>query len=83
MPEDVAVAGFDDLAEAADTDPPLTTMRQDTDQLGAEAAGALFRLLADPSASPQRVILPTELVIRQSTVGRLSSRRRQPPLEPQ
>jgi DNA-binding LacI/PurR family transcriptional regulator len=75
VPDDVAVAGFDDLPEAAECDPPLTTMRQDTGQLGAEAAGALFRLLNDPSASPQRVILPTELVIRQSSVGPLSSRR--------
>jgi LacI family transcriptional regulator len=83
VPDDVAVAGFDDLPEAAGTDPPLTTLRQDTGQMGAEAAGALFRLLSDPSASPQRVILPTELVIRQSTVGPLSSRRRQPHLEPQ
>jgi LacI family transcriptional regulator len=75
VPDEVAVAGFDDLLEAADSVPPLTTMRQDTGQLGAEAAGALFRLLNDPSASPQRVILPTELVIRQSTVGRLPGRR--------
>jgi DNA-binding LacI/PurR family transcriptional regulator len=83
VPDDVAVSGFDDLPEAADSDPPLTTIRQDTGQLGTEAAGALFRLLNDPSASPQRVILPTELVIRQSTVGPLPSRRRShPPLEP-
>jgi DNA-binding LacI/PurR family transcriptional regulator len=50
-------------------------MRQDTDQLGAEAAGALFRLLNDTAAAPQRVILPTELVIRQSTVGSVRGRR--------
>jgi LacI family transcriptional regulator len=75
VPDEVAVAGFDDLPDAAAAEPPLTTIRQDTGQLGAEAAGALFRLLNDPTASPQRVILPTELVIRQSTVGSLSSRR--------
>ena len=54
--------------------PPLTTMRQDTGRLGIEAAHALFRLLNDKDAAPQRVILPTELVIRQSTVGPLGSR---------
>jgi DNA-binding LacI/PurR family transcriptional regulator len=75
VPEDVAVAGFDDLAEAATAHPPLTTIRQDTGQMGFEAAHALFRLLNDEAASPQRVILPTELVIRQSTVGAVRPRR--------
>jgi DNA-binding LacI/PurR family transcriptional regulator len=72
VPEDVAVAGFDDVVEAAQSDPPLTTMRQDTRLLGREAAHTLFRLLNDSDALPQRVILPTELLIRQSTVGSMS-----------
>ena len=71
VPDDVAVAGFDDVIEAAEADPPLTTMRQDTRLLGVEAAHTLFRLLNDPDALPQRVILPTELLIRRSTVGSL------------
>jgi LacI family transcriptional regulator len=75
VPEEVAVAGFDDLPEAATSSPPLTTMRQDTGQMGAEAANALFRLLNDKAAAPQRVILPTELVIRQSTMGAVKGRR--------
>jgi DNA-binding LacI/PurR family transcriptional regulator len=49
-------------------------MRQDVGRLGIEAAHALFRLLNDDAAAPQRVILPTELVIRQSTVGPLGRR---------
>jgi LacI family transcriptional regulator len=71
VPDDVALAGFDDLPAAAAASPPLTTMRQDVGRLGVEAAHALFRLLNDDAAAPQRVILPTELVIRQSTVGPL------------
>jgi DNA-binding LacI/PurR family transcriptional regulator len=50
-------------------------MRQDTGLLGMEAAHTLFRLLGDAEAVPQRVILPTELIIRQSTVGSMDSRR--------
>jgi DNA-binding LacI/PurR family transcriptional regulator len=69
VPREIAVAGFDDVVEAAESDPPLTTMRQDTRLLGREAAHTLFRLLSDEDALPQRVILPTELLIRQSTVG--------------
>ncbi len=74
VPDDVAVAGFDDLPQAADASPPLTSMRQDTGRLGIEATHALFRLLNDTDSAPQRVILPTELVIRQSTVGALGRR---------
>lgn len=69
VPEDVALAGFDDLEFAAAMDPPLTTVRQGIRAQGAEAAHALSRLLDDPDGGPRRVILPTELVIRRSTVG--------------
>ena len=69
VPGDVALAGFDDLAFAAELDPPLTTVRQGVQQQGAEAAHVLFHLLRDPDAGPRRVILPTELVIRTSTAG--------------
>jgi DNA-binding LacI/PurR family transcriptional regulator len=69
VPEDVALAGFDDLEFAAHLEPPLTTIRQRVEQQGVEAAHTLFQLLRDPEGGPRRVILPTELVIRQSTVG--------------
>lgn len=69
VPDDVALAGFDDLAFAAHTDPPLTTVRQQVARQGAEAANALFALLADPGAEPRRLVVPTELVVRASTIG--------------
>jgi DNA-binding LacI/PurR family transcriptional regulator len=69
VPEDVALAGFDDLDFSALLDPPLTTVRQGIREQGAEAAHALLQLVNDPDGVPRRVILPTELVIRQSTVG--------------
>lgn len=68
VPDEVALAGFDDLPFASELDPPLTTIRQGVHAHGSEAARALFRLLENPG-SPRRVLLPTELVIRQSTVG--------------
>jgi DNA-binding LacI/PurR family transcriptional regulator len=70
VPDDVALAGFDDLEFGAHLDPPLTTVRQGVRQQGGEAALALFDLMREPGAGPRRVILPTELVIRPSTVGR-------------
>lgn len=69
VPEDVALAGFDDLDFTAHLDPPLTTVRQGVRAQGREAVTTLFQLLADRGGGPRRVILPTELVIRQSTVG--------------
>lgn len=69
VPEDVALAGFDDLDFAAHLHPPLTTVRQSIRQQGAEAAESLLHVLADPGGGPRRVILPTELVVRRSTAG--------------
>jgi DNA-binding LacI/PurR family transcriptional regulator len=72
VPDDIALAGFDDLAIASEIDPPLTTMRQDIEGIGQAAARNLLSLLENPDGGPRRVLLPTELVIRQSTVGGLS-----------
>jgi DNA-binding LacI/PurR family transcriptional regulator len=72
VPDDIALAGFDDLAFASELSPPLTTMRQDIQGIGQEAARNLLTLLDRPEGGPRRVLLPTELVIRQSTVGGLS-----------
>jgi DNA-binding LacI/PurR family transcriptional regulator len=69
VPGDIALAGFDDLEFAAHLDPPLTTIRQGVALQGAEAAHTLLALLQDAAGGPRRVLLPTELVIRQSTVG--------------
>ena len=69
VPDDVALAGFDDLDFAAHLDPPLTTVRQGIHAQGEQAAHTLSQLLDDPDGGPRRVILPTELVIRRSTVG--------------
>ncbi len=69
VPDDVALAGFDDLEFANQLQPPLTTIRQGVERQGEEAARALIEFLRDPEGGPRRVVLPTELVIRQSTVG--------------
>jgi LacI family transcriptional regulator len=69
VPDDVALAGFDDLPVASELDPPLTTIRQGVHAQGAGSASALLSLLESPEGGPRRVLLPTELVIRQSTIG--------------
>jgi LacI family transcriptional regulator len=73
VPDEVAVVGFDDLGFAEQLDPPLTTIRQGVREQGTEAARILFDLVADPDRAPRRVVLPTELVVRASSVGRRAS----------
>ncbi|GAA1695789.1 LacI family DNA-binding transcriptional regulator [Fodinicola feengrottensis] len=65
IPQDVAVVGFDDRATALTTHPPLTTVHQPVQALGAEMAKMLLSLMAGRPATS--LILPTRLVIRQST----------------
>ncbi|MGY0232945.1 LacI family DNA-binding transcriptional regulator [Longispora urticae] len=65
VPEDVAVVGFDDIELARYTDPPLTTVRQPIVDIGREMARQVLRLAAGEAAEPA-IVLPTELVIRQS-----------------
>jgi DNA-binding LacI/PurR family transcriptional regulator len=62
VPQDLSVAGFDDVPDAAHNTPSLTTIRQPHDRKGSEAV----RLLLEADA-PQSVLLPTELVVRAST----------------
>jgi DNA-binding LacI/PurR family transcriptional regulator len=71
VPGDVSVVGFDDVPEAAFFGPPLTTVRQDFDEIGRRALGLLLEHLDAPSApattTPRRVIVDPELVVRAST----------------
>lgn len=66
IPDDIAVVGFDDIPRAATLTPPLTTVRQNVRQRGARAAGLLIDLIEGRAAPPQQILLPTQLVIRES-----------------
>jgi DNA-binding LacI/PurR family transcriptional regulator len=73
VPEDVAVIGFDDMLPIAEqTDPPLTTIRQDIEEMGRLMARLLIRGLEggteaeDPVSEPSGVVLPTTVVRRVS-----------------
>lgn len=68
VPEDVSVAGFDDIAGAEQFDPPLTTIRQLSVEHGRHAAAMLFDMIDNPTPHErQDVALPTQLVVRRST----------------
>ena len=62
VPEDLAVVGFDDIPAAKMSAPQLTTVRQPFEEKGRVAVAALLK-----EKSPLRTILPTKLIIRQSS----------------
>jgi DNA-binding LacI/PurR family transcriptional regulator len=65
IPWDVAVAGFDDSLFARILTPPLTTVRAPIEEVGQAAARQLLRLIHLEQVEA-RLVLPTELIIRQS-----------------
>ncbi|WP_262297929.1 LacI family DNA-binding transcriptional regulator [Microvirga sesbaniae] len=67
VPDDISVAGFDDIEFAAVAEPSLTTIHQPRRELGQAAASALIDLLQG-RPSPKRIRLETDLVIRDSVV---------------
>jgi LacI family transcriptional regulator len=67
VPEDIAIVGYDDSPYATLVTPQLTTVRQDAPAQGIAAAEGLLRMIVDPSSSPIELILPVELVVRESS----------------
>ncbi|MDQ1040633.1 DNA-binding LacI/PurR family transcriptional regulator [Streptomyces sp. V3I8] len=65
VPGDVAVGGFDDSSAAVASSPELTTIRQPYDRISSEMVRVLLAQIG--GEDPAAVILPTELVTRQST----------------
>jgi LacI family transcriptional regulator len=67
IPLDLSVVGFDDIPQAAFTNPPLTTVRQPLEEMGRIAARLLLALMLNPDEPPVRVELPTQLIVRTSS----------------
>jgi LacI family transcriptional regulator len=67
VPGDVSIIGFDDIALASYTVPRLTTVYQDRQKIGELAFEQIMARLKDPTRPQEQIILPTRLVIREST----------------
>lgn len=67
VPEDVAVAAFDDVDEAAFTSPPLTTIAWDVPGIAEAAVRLLAERYDDPALPTRDVTLEHELRVRRST----------------
>jgi LacI family transcriptional regulator len=72
VPGDVALVGFDDLPPAMVTFPFFTVASQPAYQMGSAATELLLARLADEKlAQPREIVLPTEVIVRQSSGGPL------------
>lgn len=67
IPQDIAVVGFGDTDAATEAKPALTTIRQPSVEMGHLLAETVLRLIRGDEDVPRHVIMPAELVIRQTT----------------
>jgi LacI family transcriptional regulator len=65
---DFSIVGCDDVKEAAQWYPGLTTIRNRQEEMGRKAAELLMRRIAEPDAAPRHVLLEPDLVVRGSTI---------------
>lgn len=70
VPEDVAVAGFDDIEEERYSTPTLTSLAPDKRRIAAMAVEQLFRRIEGTAGDPQVLQASFSLQARESTLGR-------------
>jgi DNA-binding LacI/PurR family transcriptional regulator len=65
VPEDVAIIGFDDIAESSRASYRLSTIRTPTRQMVEQ----MIRLISDEASmdAPEEIVIPAELIVRAST----------------
>jgi len=66
VPEDISLAGFDDIDFAAYCDPPLTTVRVPAREMGRLSVRVLGEMIGEGGTAPRRYCLDTDLVVRRS-----------------
>jgi DNA-binding LacI/PurR family transcriptional regulator len=71
VPEDVSVIGFDNIELSSMTDPTITTIEQPGNQIGYQACELLIEKIRNPTVAKKRLILDTELIVRESTARRV------------
>lgn len=70
IPQDVAIVGFDDIEEGRHVEPPLTSVRVDKEEMGAMALRRLVEMISLKKEIAGKVLLPVDLVVRQSSAGK-------------
>ena len=66
VPDEIAVAGFDDLSNSVMVTPPLTTVRQPIYQMARKATDLIVDQIVHQKEVPPEYVFPTECIIRES-----------------
>ena len=66
VPEELSIVGVDDILSTAHGRVPLSTVRQPLDEMGHKALDILLQQVSGKKKSPTKLLLPTELIERQS-----------------
>lgn len=67
IPEEVSIFGFNDIPTSKYLVPPLSTVKVYTEFMGATAVGLLLERINNNREIPKKVVIPTEIVIRESS----------------
>lgn len=67
VPDDLKVFGFDNTIYSILSSPPVSTVVQPRRELGLKSAELLIRQIRDPGSHPESLLLPTRLILREST----------------
>ena len=66
VPDQVRITGIDDVSYAKFLPVPLTTLHQNCAEMGSVALSTMLNRLQSPSATPREILLPCELIVRES-----------------
>ncbi len=69
IPDDLAITGFDDTMLARYSHPSLTTVRAPLEEMGRLAVETLFSIMQGAGPRPREIVLPSEVIIRESSGG--------------
>jgi LacI family transcriptional regulator len=71
VPDDISVAGYDGISLAQALEPKLTTIRQDTDRIGSEAAKQLINLVENPMVTSITSFYLNAQLMKGDSVGKV------------
>ncbi len=74
VPDELSIVGFDDIELSGYTSPPLTTVAQPKDHIGALAVDMLLERVSRRRQEPRKVVLQPELRVRASTARMLAGK---------
>ncbi len=74
VPDDIALVGFDDVPMARFVTPPLTSVHLPVAEQGRKAGELLLDLILNRAQPARRIVLDTELVVRESSASPLEDK---------